>query len=88
MVTGICKRPERAVRDGKPLHMSVDHDHATLKIRGILCGACNKAIGKFEDNIEFLENAISYLREHANSGIPAHVTSQPNRDWVVGFGEH
>ena len=39
----------------------IDHDHNTLKFRGWLCGACNRAIGMLGDNIEGLTNAINYL---------------------------
>jgi hypothetical protein len=30
-----------------------------------LCGNCNKALGKFEDNPDFLRNAIIYLAKHS-----------------------
>ena len=39
----------------------IDHDHKTLKIRGILCSNCNVAIGLLEDNKTNLFNAIAYL---------------------------
>jgi hypothetical protein len=40
----------------------VDHDHTTGKVRGLLCGACNSAIGYFEDNVSVMEKAITYLK--------------------------
>lgn len=39
----------------------IDHCHGTGKIRGILCGKCNKGLGQFEDNIELMKKAIKYL---------------------------
>ena len=43
--------------------LSIDHNHATGHVRGLLCDACNKALGCFKDNIENLENAIQYLKD-------------------------
>lgn len=45
----------------------VDHNHVTGKVRGMLCGNCNRGIGCLKDNITFLNNAIEYLRRHSNS---------------------
>ena len=39
----------------------VDHCHTTGKVRGLLCGPCNSAIGLLGDNISTLQNAINYL---------------------------
>lgn len=41
----------------------IDHDHKTGKIRGLLCGFCNKAIGLLKENINILRNAIHYLEK-------------------------
>jgi hypothetical protein len=46
--------------------MCIDHDHTTLKVRGILCNKCNFGIGQLNDNIERLENAITYLKGDIN----------------------
>jgi hypothetical protein len=59
-VCAICKKDNRFK---KRFHL--DHNHETNKVRGILCQTCNVGIGKFQDNIEFLEAAIKYLKFYA-----------------------
>lgn len=44
-VCAICKRPEPSKRQA---HLSVDHDHDTGKIRGLLCFGCNISLGYYE----------------------------------------
>ena len=39
----------------------VDHCHKTGKIRGVLCRACNSALGQLGDSIQSLTLAIKYL---------------------------
>lgn len=41
--------------------LAVDHDHMTMKIRGLLCLRCNTAIGKFNDDPELMNRAIDYI---------------------------
>lgn len=41
--------------------LSIDHDHKTGKIRGLLCRNCNSGLGFFGESIETLQNAINYV---------------------------
>lgn len=61
----ICKSPELSKsKNGKLMNLAVDHCHNSGKIRGLLCGKCNLGLGKFEDSIETLQNAINYLKSN------------------------
>ena len=47
-----------------------DHDHATGKNREFLCTNCNRGLGHFQDNMDILMKAISYLKKHKENDIP------------------
>jgi ribosomal protein L28 len=42
--------------------LNVDHDHATGKVRGLLCRRCNKLLAAARDDVELLMDAVNYLR--------------------------
>lgn len=60
-VCAICSRPETTKKYNKTQPLSVDHDHKTHKIRGLLCAKCNRSLGGFKDNPELLRKAANYL---------------------------
>jgi hypothetical protein len=53
----ICKKPQESFKR----MLSVDHDHTTGKIRGLLCYRCNSALGFLCDSVDMLNVAIKYL---------------------------
>lgn len=65
----ICGRPERSMLHGKIRDLSVDHCHATGKIRQLLCNACNHILGESEENREILLSAIAYIDKHKDKEL-------------------
>jgi hypothetical protein len=45
--------------------LAVDHCHKTGRVRGLLCAACNRALGNFKDSTIILDKAKSYLQRAA-----------------------
>ena len=56
-VCAICEHPEATPRR----RLSIDHNHITNKIRGLLCLNCNRALGNFKDDLNILKAAVNYM---------------------------
>ncbi len=53
---------------GKYDKWQTDHKHAKKgKVRGLLCYACNSALGLLKDSVKVLQKAILYLERHENN---------------------
>lgn len=62
----ICKKKGAGDRDKRRL--SVDHCRRTGKVRGLLCGMCNRSLGGFRDSLRLLTSAINYLKKKRRKG--------------------
>jgi hypothetical protein len=54
----------KACRQDKKLHM--DHNHSTMRFRGLLCGSCNRTLGLCHDSPEVLLGLANYIE---NQGV-------------------
>lgn len=54
----LCQKP-KGMRN-----LSVDHNHTTGAVRGLLHSSCNVGIGFFKEDVELLKLAILYLERN------------------------
>lgn len=47
-------------KNGRQCRLAVDHDHTTGKVRGLLCGRCNRGLGYLKENN--LNRALEYIK--------------------------
>lgn len=71
---GICK--SYSPSSSRKMHFSIDHDHTTGQIRGLLCDTCNRGIGLLKDCPKILQNATDYLCQHSKNRLVLLKTSK------------
>ncbi len=62
----ICEKPEELTRGKNSRRLSLDHDHITKGLRGLLCGNCNMAVGYFCDDPTLMRKAAAYVERFRN----------------------
>lgn len=58
-VCAICGQPERSERNRL---LTIDHDHVSGHVRGLLCSHCNRAIGLLQDDPKVIRSAADYVQ--------------------------
>lgn len=61
MLNGQGGRCAACPSDGGGRTLHIDHDHKTGKVRGLLCGPCNRALGSVRDEPATLRALADYL---------------------------
>ncbi len=77
-VCATCGKPETVKIGGKVKWLSVDHNHKTGAVRGLLCHSCNHAIGHVFESPEILRSIAMYLEHHGVAS--ANVVSLVKKD--------
>ena len=62
----ICEKPEQLARGNEIRRLSLDHNHTTKALRGLLCGNCNMAVGYFCDDPSIMRKAAAYIEKYAD----------------------
>ncbi|GHU93519.1 hypothetical protein FACS1894156_0450 [Bacteroidia bacterium] len=63
----VCPICKKASIPGITANLVIDHNHKTGKAREWICDSCNTGLGRFQDNIELVQETIKYLKKHNKS---------------------
>jgi Recombination endonuclease VII len=61
-----CGDIETTIHYNKALPLAVDHCHKTGTVRGLLCTACNRALGLLNDDAARIKALLRYIHERAS----------------------
>lgn len=63
----VCREIPMGKRGYSTLH--VDHCHITGRVRGLLCGRCNTALGSLKESEEITQNLVRYIQKHVKENV-------------------
>lgn len=72
-VCAICRAPPQRGR------LNIDHCHGTGRVRGLLCGPCNRMLGLAKDRPEVLAAAVAYLNPDAAEQMIEHLSTKETK---------
>jgi hypothetical protein len=78
-VCAICRRATGATRN-----LSVDHDHKTGLVRGLLCRPCNDMLGHLRDDPVTAARIVDYLRRPPAWQLGIRAVHKDNRGESTG----
>ena len=62
-----CEMCGKKEENGSKKALSVDHNHVTNQVRGLLCHNCNLVLGHSLESVEILNSAVKYLEKYSSS---------------------
>jgi len=66
---GKCEMCGSSGWPGRRSPLSIDHNHTTGQIRGLLCHHCNSLLGHSRENPVILQGAINYLAKYSQGMV-------------------